>query len=230
MPLTLPDLPYDYAALEPTIDARTMEIHHSKHHQAYVDKANAALEGTEWAERPVEEILRNLDSLPDDRRTAVRNNAGGHANHSLFWEIMAPGGGEPQGELRGAIERAAEPLGDRVLFLGARDDVPDLLASFELFAFPSLFEGLCVAVIEAQAAGVPVVATPVGGIRETVEDGVTGFLVPPTDSTALAERIVCCLEHPDEARRVAAEALRRVGRFARERMVEETLALYDRSR
>jgi len=104
MPLTLPDLPYDYAALEPTIDARTMEIHHSKHHQAYVDNANKALEGTEWADRPVEEILRNLDSLPEDRRTAVRNNAGGHANHSLFWEIMAPGAGEPQGELRTAID------------------------------------------------------------------------------------------------------------------------------
>ena len=104
MPLTLPDLPYDYAALEPTIDARTMEIHHSKHHQAYVDNANKALEGTEWAERPVEEILRNLDSLPEDRRTAVRNNAGGHANHSLFWEIMGPGGGgEPSGALAEAI-------------------------------------------------------------------------------------------------------------------------------
>ena len=136
------------------------------------------------------------------------------------------------GELRGELERlaAARGVADRVLFTGARDDVPGLLASFDLFACPSLFEGLCLAVIEAQAAGVPVVATPVGGIRETVEDGVTGFLVPPTDSAALAERIVFCLEHPDEARRVAAEARRRVGRFSRERMVEETLALYDRSR
>jgi Fe-Mn family superoxide dismutase len=104
MPLTLPDLPYDHAALEPTIDARTMEIHHGKHHQAYVDNANKALEGTDWADRPVEEILANLDSLPEDKRTAVRNNAGGHANHSLFWEIMSPsGGGEPSGALGEAV-------------------------------------------------------------------------------------------------------------------------------
>ena len=104
MPLTLPDLPYDHAALEPTIDARTMEIHHGKHHQAYVDNANKALEGTEWADRPVEEILADLDALPEDKRTAVRNNAGGHANHSLFWEIMGPnGGGEPSGALGEAI-------------------------------------------------------------------------------------------------------------------------------
>ena len=104
MPLTLPDLPYDHAALEPTIDARTMEIHHGKHHQAYVDNANKALEGTEWADRPVEEILADLDALPEDKRTAVRNNAGGHANHSLFWEIMGPnGGGEPSGALGEAV-------------------------------------------------------------------------------------------------------------------------------
>ena len=104
MPLTLPDLPYDHAALQPTIDARTMEIHHGKHHQAYVDNANKALEGTEWADRPVEEILADLDALPEDKRTAVRNNAGGHANHSLFWEIMGPnGGGEPSGALGEAV-------------------------------------------------------------------------------------------------------------------------------
>jgi Fe-Mn family superoxide dismutase len=112
MPLTLPDLPYDYAALEPTIDARTMEIHHSKHHQAYVDNANKALEGTELADRPVEEILANLDSLPEDRRTAVRNNAGGHANHSLFWEIMGPnGGGDPGGALGDAISALGGVVG-----------------------------------------------------------------------------------------------------------------------
>ena len=105
MPFTLPDLPYDYAALEPTIDARTMEIHHGKHHQAYVDNANKALEGTEWADNSVESVLASLDALPDDIRTAVRNNAGGHANHSLFWEIMSPdGGGEPEGELKAAID------------------------------------------------------------------------------------------------------------------------------
>jgi superoxide dismutase, Fe-Mn family len=105
MPFTLPDLPYAYDALEPTIDARTMEIHHSKHHQAYVDNANKALAGTEWENNSVESVLASLDALPDEIRVAVRNNAGGHANHSLFWQIMAPGGGgEPEGELKAAID------------------------------------------------------------------------------------------------------------------------------
>jgi Fe-Mn family superoxide dismutase len=105
MPFTLPDLPYAYDALEPTIDARTMEIHHSKHHQAYVDNANKALAGTEWENNSVESVLASLDALPDEIRAAVRNNAGGHANHSLFWQIMAPGGGgEPEGELKAAID------------------------------------------------------------------------------------------------------------------------------
>ena len=105
MPFELPDLPYDYAALEPHIDARTMEIHHGKHHRAYVDNANKALDGTEWADRPVEEVIANLDSIPEDKRAAVRNNAGGHANHSLFWTIMGPGGGgAPDGELASAID------------------------------------------------------------------------------------------------------------------------------
>ena len=104
MPFQLPDLPYDHAALEPHIDARTMEIHHDKHHQAYVDNANKALDGTEWADRSVEDILASLEILPEDIRAAVRNNAGGHANHSLFWEIMSPdGGGEPEGDLAAAI-------------------------------------------------------------------------------------------------------------------------------
>ena len=104
MPLQLPPLPYDYDALEPTIDAETMKLHHDKHHQAYVDNANNALEGTEWADRPVEQILVELDLLPEDKQAAVRNNAGGHANHSLFWEIMGPnGGGEPSGTLADAI-------------------------------------------------------------------------------------------------------------------------------
>ena len=104
MPFQLPDLPYDHAALEPHIDARTMEIHHGKHHQAYVDNANKALDGTDWAERTVEEVVQNLDKLPEDKRTAARNNAGGHANHSLFWQIMSPdGGGEPGGALADAI-------------------------------------------------------------------------------------------------------------------------------
>ena len=104
MPFELPALPYDHAALEPHIDARTMEIHHGKHHQAYVDNANKALDGTEWADRSVEDVLASLDILPEDIRGAVRNNAGGHANHSLFWEIMGPdGGGEPGGDLGAAI-------------------------------------------------------------------------------------------------------------------------------
>jgi Fe-Mn family superoxide dismutase len=104
MAFELPPLPYDYAALEPHIDAQTMQIHHDKHHQAYVDNANKALDGTEWADRPVEAVLADLDILPEDIRTAVRNNAGGHANHSLFWEIMSPnGGGAPSGALADAI-------------------------------------------------------------------------------------------------------------------------------
>jgi superoxide dismutase, Fe-Mn family len=104
MPFEVPPLPYDYAALEPHIDEQTMRVHHDKHHQAYVDNANKALEGTEWGDNPVESVLSSLDAMPDEIRTAVRNNAGGHANHSLFWEIMSPqGGGEPGGELAEAI-------------------------------------------------------------------------------------------------------------------------------
>ena len=107
MAYEVPDLPYDYGALEPHIDEQTMRVHHDKHHQAYVDKANAALEGTEWADKDVEEVLRNLDALPADKRTAVRNNGGGHANHSFFWQIMSPdGGGEPSGGLASAIDEA----------------------------------------------------------------------------------------------------------------------------
>ena len=105
MPFEVPPLPYPYDALEPHIDEQTMQIHHDKHHQAYVDNANKALEGTEWADRPVEEILTVLDVIPEDKRTAVRNNAGGHVNHTMFWEIMRPGGpSEPSGALASAIE------------------------------------------------------------------------------------------------------------------------------
>ena len=107
MAFELPPLPYDFGALEPHIDAKTMEIHHDKHHQAYVDNANKALDGTEWADRPVEAVLANIEILPEDIRTAVRNNAGGHANHSLFWTIMGPGGGgDPEGDLAAAIADA----------------------------------------------------------------------------------------------------------------------------
>ncbi len=104
MAFEVPPLPYDYGALEPTIDEQTMRLHHDKHHQAYVDNANAALEGTNWADKSVEQVLSNLDAIPEDKRAAVRNNAGGHANHSLFWEIMSPGGGgDPGGTLADAI-------------------------------------------------------------------------------------------------------------------------------
>jgi len=105
MPYSVPDLSYSFDALEPHIDAKTMEIHHDKHHGAYVDKLNAALEGTQWMDQPIEEVLANLDAIPDDKRAAVRNNGGGHANHTLFWEIMGPGGGgDPSGELSSAID------------------------------------------------------------------------------------------------------------------------------
>jgi superoxide dismutase, Fe-Mn family len=106
MPFTLPPLPYAPGALEPHVDARTMEIHHGKHHAGYVNNANAALEGTEWADKSVEEIITHLDAIPDAKRTAVRNNAGGHANHSLFWTILSPkGGGKPSGAVGDAINK-----------------------------------------------------------------------------------------------------------------------------
>jgi Fe-Mn family superoxide dismutase len=104
VPYELPQLPYAYDALEPTIDEQTMRIHHGKHHQAYVDNLNKALDGTEWDGRPLEQVLANLSSLPEDKQAAVRNNGGGHANHSLFWQIMKPGGGgDPSGALAQAI-------------------------------------------------------------------------------------------------------------------------------
>ena len=102
---TLPQLPYAYDALEPHVDAQTMEIHHTKHHQTYINNLNAALEGTEFANLPAEEVVRQLDKLPQDKRAAVQNNGGGHANHSLFWTVMAPNaGGKPEGALAEAIE------------------------------------------------------------------------------------------------------------------------------
>jgi Fe-Mn family superoxide dismutase len=106
MAFSVPDLPYAYDALEPHIDEATMRVHHDKHHQAYVDKANAALEGTEWADREVEDVLRNLSSLPGDKQAPVRNN------HSLFWQMLSPdGGGEPSGELASGIEQAFGSFG-----------------------------------------------------------------------------------------------------------------------
>ena len=107
MGYALPELGYDYNALEPHIDARTMEIHHSKHHNGYVTKVNAALEGTDLADKPIEEVISNLSAVPEDKRGAVQNNGGGHANHSLFWSVMSPdGGGAPSGDLAAAIDSA----------------------------------------------------------------------------------------------------------------------------
>jgi superoxide dismutase, Fe-Mn family len=113
MPYEVPPLPYDPNALEPHVDEATMRVHHDKHHQAYVDKVNAALEGTDWADKPIEDVIANLSQIPDDKRTAVRNNGGGHLNHTLFWEWMSPdGGGEPTGELADAIESSFGSFGD----------------------------------------------------------------------------------------------------------------------
>ncbi|MCX6386352.1 MAG: superoxide dismutase [Solirubrobacterales bacterium] len=107
MAYTVAPLPYAYDALEPHIDERTMQIHHDKHHQAYVDKVNAALEGSDQAEMPIEDLLKDLGSIPEAARGAVRNNGGGHYNHTLFWECMsANGGGAPSGELAAAIDAA----------------------------------------------------------------------------------------------------------------------------
>jgi superoxide dismutase, Fe-Mn family len=113
MAFEVPPLPYPEDALEPHIDAQTMQIHHDKHHQAYVDKVNAALEGTELADKPIEQVIADLSQVPDDKRTAVRNNGGGHLNHTLFWESMSPdGGGEPDGDLASAINDAFGSFSD----------------------------------------------------------------------------------------------------------------------
>ena len=128
MAYSVPPLPYDFGALEPHIDEQTMRIHHDKHHQAYVDNANKALDGTEWADRPVEAVLAQLDIIPDEKRTAVRNNAGGHANHSLFWTSMSPtGGGSPSGALAAAITDAS----------GSFDDLKEQFAAAAMGRFGS---------------------------------------------------------------------------------------------
>lgn len=107
MAYELPALPYAYDALEPHFDAQTMEIHHTKHHQAYITKVNAAIEGTDHATHSIEDLIANLGSVPEDKRGAVRNNGGGHANHSLFWSVLGPGkGGAPTGDLAAAIDAA----------------------------------------------------------------------------------------------------------------------------
>jgi superoxide dismutase, Fe-Mn family len=118
MAYSVPPLPYAYDALEPHIDKLTMEVHHDKHHQAYVDKVNAALQGTALADAPIEDVLRDLGQVPEDKRTAVKNNGGGHYNHTLFWESMratdqrSASGGEPGGELAGAIDAAFGSFSD----------------------------------------------------------------------------------------------------------------------
>src|SRR5882757_4840996 len=113
MAFSVPDLPYAYDALEPTIDEQTMHLHHDKHHQAYVDKANAALEGTDFADSSIEDILKDLSALPAEIQGPVRNNGGGHYNHSLFWESMSPdGGGAPDGDLAAAIDSAFGSFAD----------------------------------------------------------------------------------------------------------------------
>jgi superoxide dismutase, Fe-Mn family len=116
MAYTVPPLPYAYEALEPHIDKATMEFHHDKHHQAYVDKVNGALEGTPLADAPIEDVLRDLGQVPEDKRTAVKNNGGGHYNHTMFWENMRAGGdqsgGEPSGELADAINSAFGSFSD----------------------------------------------------------------------------------------------------------------------
>ena len=107
MAFELPPLPYDYDALEPAIDEQTMRVHHGKHHAGYTAKLNAALEGTEWADQPIEQTLANLSALPQDRQTAVRNNGGGFLNHGIFWTTMSPsGGGAPTGDLAAALDGA----------------------------------------------------------------------------------------------------------------------------
>ncbi len=160
MAYEVPPLPYDYNALEPTIDEETMHLHHDKHHQAYVNAVNAALEGTEWADTPVEEVLQVLDAIPEDKRAVVRNNAGGHYNHSLFWEWMAPNaGGEPDGALRQAIESA----------FGSFDDFKAKLKDAGIKRFGSGWSWLV-----HDGSGLAVVSTP--NQDSPISDGKTPLL------------------------------------------------------
>ena len=135
MPYTLPALPYAYDALEPHIDARTMEIHHTKHHQTYINNLNAALAGTPHADLPIDQLVARLVLLPEPLQAPVRNNGGGHANHSLFWSVMSPqGGGQPQGELARAIDTD----------LGGCDAFKDAFTKAALTRFGSGWAWLCV--------------------------------------------------------------------------------------
>ncbi len=148
MVFTLPKLPYEFNALEPHIDARTMEIHHDKHHQAYINNLNAAIEKhADLANKSVEDLLKDLNAVPEDIRTAVRNNGGGHWNHSMFWQIMSPkGGGEPSGGLADAIKKA---FGDFKTF-------KEKLAAAAVGQFGSGWGWL----VKDQSGALSVVATP----------------------------------------------------------------------
>ncbi|HKI65979.1 MAG TPA: superoxide dismutase [Solirubrobacterales bacterium] len=146
MAFSVPDLPYDYDALEPHIDEETMRVHHDKHHQAYVDKANEALAGTEWADREVEDVLRNLSAIPGEVQGPVRNNGGGHFNHSLFWQMLSPdGGGAPSGELASAIDET----------FGSLDSFKDEFKKAGLTRFGSGWAWLV-----KDSSGLAVVSTP----------------------------------------------------------------------
>ena len=160
MAFSVPDLPYAYDALEPHIDEATMRVHHDKHHQAYVDKANAALEGTEWADREVEDVLRNLSILPGEVQGPVRNNGGGHFNHSLFWQMLSPdGGGEPQGDLAAAIDET----------FGSFDSFKDEFKNAGITRFGSGWAWLV-----QDSSGLAVVSTP--NQDSPVSDGSTPLL------------------------------------------------------
>jgi superoxide dismutase, Fe-Mn family len=160
MAYEVPALPYSEDALEPHIDAETMGIHHDKHHQAYVDKVNAALEGSDLADKPIEEVIANLGDVPEDKRTAVRNNGGGHLNHTLFWESMSPdGGGEPEGELKDAIDEA----------FGSFDDFKDKVKETGVGQFGSGWAWLV-----HDGSGLAVVGTP--NQDNPISDGKTPLL------------------------------------------------------
>ena len=160
MAFSVPDLPYPYDALEPHIDEATMRVHHDKHHQAYVDKANAALEGTEWADRDVEDVLRNLSILPGEVQAPVRNNAGGHCNHALFWQMLSPdGGGEPGGDLSAAIAET----------FGSLDSFKDEFKAAGIARFGSGWAWLV-----SDASGLAVVSTP--NQDSPISDGSTPLL------------------------------------------------------
>ena len=160
MPYEVPPLPYAYDALEPHIDEQTMRIHHDKHHQAYVDNVNKALDGTDWADRAIEDVLTSLDAVPEDKRTAVRNNGGGHYNHTLFWEAMRPGGGgAPSGALAAAIDAA----------FGSFDDFKAALKDAGLKRFGSGWAWLV-----KDGAGLAVVSTP--NQDNPISDGKTPLL------------------------------------------------------